>query len=134
MTNDKKIIIVEDDEDINNLLAYNLGKEGFTVEQVFDGVSAIQRIKEDVFNLIILDIMLPGINGFDICRQIKDDPRYYRSFIVVISAKCREQDKLYAHLLGADCYLTKPFNLANLLSAVKEICASLDKEYVVENG
>jgi DNA-binding response OmpR family regulator len=134
MPNSKHIIIVEDDKDINSFIAYNLSKEGFAVEQAFDGQSAMQKIKENVFNIIILDIMLPGINGFDICREVKNDPRYARSFVVVISAKCQEQDKLYAHLLGADCYLTKPFNLASLLRAVNEISGVLDKEYLVKNG
>ena len=134
MVNDKKVIIVEDDKDISNLLAYNLVKEGFMVEQIFDGVSAMQRVKEEVFNIIILDIMLPGIDGFDICRQIKEDPRYFRSFIVVVSAKCHEQDKLYAYLLGADYYLAKPFSLAGLLNAIKEISTTLNKEYLVIKG
>ena len=134
MVSDKKIIIVEDDKDISNLIAYNLNKEGFIVEQTFDGVSAMQRVKEEVFNIVILDIMLPGIDGFDICRQIKEDPRYFRSFIVVVSAKCHEQDKLYAYLLGADYYLAKPFTLTSLLNAVKEISVSLGKEYLVKKG
>ncbi|MFA4992386.1 MAG: response regulator [Candidatus Omnitrophota bacterium] len=131
MANDKKVIIVEDDKGISSLIAYNLGKEGFMAEQAFDGAGAMQRIKEDVFNIVILDIMLPGIDGFDICKEIKSDSRYSRSFIVVVSAKCNEQDKLYAHLLGADYYLTKPFSLSCLLAAVKEISESLDKEYLV---
>jgi DNA-binding response OmpR family regulator len=134
MVNNKKIIIVEDDKDINSLIAYNLTKDGFTVEQVFDGASAMQRIKEDVFNIIILDIMLPGIDGFDICKEIESDIRYCRSFTVIVSAKCNEQDRLYAHLLGADYYLTKPFNLANLMGMVREINESLDKEYLVKRG
>ena len=134
MPNDKKVIIVEDDKDINDLIAYNLRKSGFATEQVFDGLNAMQRIKAEVFNIVILDIMLPGIDGFDICRQIKEDPRYFRSFVVVVSAKCHEQDKLYAHLLGADCYLTKPFNLASLLSAVNEISEALEKKYLVRRG
>lgn len=134
MFNNKRVLIVEDDVDITNLIDYNLRKEGFVTEQVFDGLSAMQRIKQEVFNIIILDIMLPGMDGFGICKEIKDDPRYSRSFIVVVSAKCHEQDKLYAHLLGADCYLTKPFSLVSLLNAVKEISVSLDKEYLVKNG
>ena len=134
MTINKKVIIVEDDKDISNLIAYNLVKEGFSVVQIFDGISAMQKIKEEVFNIVILDIMLPGIDGFDICRQIKEDLRYSRSFIVVVSAKCHEQDKLYAHLLGADCYLTKPFSLVSLLNAVQEISAALDKKYLVKSG
>lgn len=132
MPGQKKVIIVEDDRDINGLIAYNLRNEGYSVAQFYDGLSALHKIKDDIFNIIILDIMLPGIDGFDLCHQIKEDPRYSRSFIVVVSAKCHEQDKLYAHLLGADCYLTKPFSLVNLLNAVKEISASLDKQYSVQ--
>ena len=74
MLANKKVIIVEDDKDINNLIAYNLRKEDFCVEQVFDGLSARERIKGGVFNIIILDFMLPGIDGFEICKEIKDDP------------------------------------------------------------
>jgi two-component system alkaline phosphatase synthesis response regulator PhoP len=73
MNNDKKIIIVEDDENINSLIAYNLVKEGFNVEQAFDGAKAMQRIKEEIFNIVILDIMLPGVNGFDICKEINSE-------------------------------------------------------------
>ncbi len=134
MVNDKKIIIVEDDRDISSLIAYNLNKEGFLTEQFFDGASAMQRIKEEVFNIVVLDIMLPGKDGFDICKEIKEDSRYSRSFIVVVSAKCHEQDKLYANLLGADYYLTKPFKLTSLLGAVNQISRSLDREYLVSKG
>ena len=133
MTTEKRVIIVEDDKDINDLIAYNLRKEGFVVEQVFDGLDARQRLAEESFNIVILDIMLPGIDGFDICREIKESPMQARTFIVVVSAKCRQQDKLYAHLLGADCYLTKPFSLSVLLGAVKEISANLDKEFLVKS-
>lgn len=134
MVNDKKIIIVEDDRDISSLIAYNLNKEGYLTEQVFDGASAMQRIKEEVFNIVVLDIMLPGKDGFDICKEIKEDIRYSRSFIVVVSAKGHEEDKLYANLLGADYYLTKPFKLTSLLGAVSQISQSLDREYSVIKG
>jgi DNA-binding response OmpR family regulator len=132
MSNAKKVVIVEDDCDISNLIAYNLRREGFCVEQIFDGLNAASRLKEDVFNIFILDIMLPGTDGFELCKAIKDDPRHSRSFIIMVSAKCHEQDRLYAHLLGADYYLTKPFSLAELVSAVKESSLFLDKEYLVK--
>jgi len=132
MPSDKKVIIIEDDRDINDLIAYNLRKEGFIAEQAFDGLSTEGRLKGGGFNIVILDIMLPGIDGFDICRRIKEDPVNFRTFIIVVSAKCHEQDKLYAHLLGADCYLTKPFSLGSLLSVVKEASSSLDREYLVK--
>ena len=103
------------------------------MEQVFDGLSAQERFKKESFNIVILDIMLPGIDGFDICKLIKDDPRNFHTFIMVVSAKSHEQDKLYAHLLGADYYLSKPFNLASLLNTVREISLNLDKEFLVKN-
>ena len=133
MISAKKVIIVEDDKDINNLIAYTLRKEGFVTEQVFDGLSARQRLAGENFNIVILDIMLPGIDGFDICKEIKDNPMHARTFIVVVSAKCHQQDKLYAHLLGADCYLTKPFSLSSLLGVIKEISVTLDKEFLVKS-
>ncbi len=129
----KKVLIIEDDKDINDLIAYNLRNEGFYAEQFFDGLSARKRLRKESFSIVILDIMLPGIDGFDICKLIKDDPRNFRTFIIVVSAKFHEQDKLYAHLLGADCYLSKPFNLASLLSTVREISANLDKEFLVKS-
>ncbi len=134
MVDAKKVIIVEDDRDISSLIAYNLRKEGFFVEQFFDGLNAMRRIEEGCFNIVILDIMLPGIDGFELCKAIKDNPRYSRSFIIMVSAKCREQDRLYAHLLGADYYLTKPFSLAELVSAVRESSEFLDREYSVRTS
>ncbi|MDD5120729.1 MAG: response regulator [Candidatus Omnitrophica bacterium] len=132
MFGEKKVLIVEDDPDINNLIAYNLQKEGFNIEQVFDGLSAQEKLKKESFNIVVLDIMLPGINGFDVCKMIKDDPRNFNTFIIVISAKSCQQDKLYAHLLGANYYLSKPFNLVDLLSTVRQISANLDKEFLVK--
>jgi DNA-binding response OmpR family regulator len=132
MHNDKKVIIIEDDRDINDLIAYNLRKEGFVIEQAFDGRIGRDYLKGGSFNIVILDIMLPGIDGFDICKEIKEDPVNFRTFIIVVSAKCHEEDKLYAHLLGTDYYLTKPFSLESLLNAVKEASSSLDREYLVK--
>lgn len=134
MTGDKRILIVEDDKDINTLIAYNLKKSGFSVEQEFNGKDAMRKIREEVFDIVILDIMLPEIDGFDICKEIEDDPRYFRSFVVVVSAKSRQQDRLYAHLLGADYYLSKPFTISELMAAVNEIIRSVAGEYSVKNG
>ncbi|MDD5027096.1 MAG: response regulator, partial [Candidatus Omnitrophica bacterium] len=78
MKNTAKIIIVEDDKDISGLITYNLRKEGFLVEQVFDGYTATDKIRSTHFDIAIVDIMLPGIDGFDICREIKsgDNPSF----------------------------------------------------------
>jgi two-component system alkaline phosphatase synthesis response regulator PhoP len=134
MINSKEVLIVEDDKDINDFIAYSLRKEGFLVEQIFDGLSARQRLASTSNKIVILDIMLPGLDGFDLCKQIKDDPRHAGTFIVIISAKCHEQDKLYAHLLGADYYLVKPFSLVSLLSVLKEVKSNLSREFLVKSS
>jgi DNA-binding response OmpR family regulator len=132
MEKQTKIIIIEDDKDISTLIAYNLRKEGFLVEQVFDGYAAAEKLKNEHFNIAIVDIMLPGLNGFEICREIKNGgSSSFGTFVIVISAKVNFQDKLYAHIMGADCYFAKPFSIAILLDSVKEIKAMQDKEFVV---
>lgn len=126
------VLIVEDDRDVNNLIAYNLRKKGFLVEQVFDGFIAREKLKNNFFPIVILDIMLPGIDGFDICRDIKSSISGGRSYVVMISAKSSEQDKLYAHILGADCYLTKPFKVGSLILVVEEIRGFIEKEFTIK--
>jgi len=128
-----KIIVVEDDPDINKLIAYNLRKEGFIVEQAFDGDEALEKLRSEHFNIVILDIMLPGINGFDICQEIKERDNPSQSFIIVISARSSSQDKLHAHILGADCYLSKPFRVATLVGIIKELQEMQDKSYTVKH-
>jgi DNA-binding response OmpR family regulator len=128
------ILIVEDDKNINDLIAYNLRNKGFLVEQIFDGVIASERLKNALFPIVILDIMLPGIDGFDICRDIKSSVLGGRSYVVMISAKASEQDKLHAHILGADCYLTKPFSVGSLISVIEEISGFIEKEFSVKLG
>ena len=131
---DPMVLIVEDDRDINDLIAYNLRKKGFSVEQIFDGLMAREKLENNFFPIVILDIMLPGIDGFDICRDIKSSISGGRSYVVMISAKGSEQDKLYAHILGADCYLTKPFRVGSLISVLEEIKGFIDKEFSVKLG
>ena len=126
-----KIIVIEDDPNINKLISYNLRKEGFIVEQVFDGDEAVERLGSEYFSIVILDIMLPGINGFDICKEIKENDNSSKSFIIVVSARSSSQDKLYAHILGADCYLSKPFRVGALIDVVKEVQAMKNKIFSV---
>lgn len=131
MKNEKKIIVIEDEKDINELIAYNLKKEDFTISQAFDGIEAQHILENERFDIVILDIMLPGIDGFRICKIIKDNPAAFRTFIIVVSAKDHPDDKLYAHILGAHYYLTKPFSMRGLMDIVKEICSILEKEFTV---
>ncbi len=127
-----KVIVIEDDPDINKLITYALQKEGFAVEQVFDGNIGAQRLKSDYFNIVVLDIMLPGLSGYDICKEIKEKDSLPKPFVIVISAKSSYQDKLYAHILGADCYLSKPFRVGKLTEIVNEIRQMQNKNYTVK--
>lgn len=129
----RKIIVIEDDKDINALIAYNLRKQGFFVEQVFDGESARERLKNGDFNIAILDIMLPGADGFDICKEIKKSDYSHKTFVIMVTAKSSPQDKLYAHILGADGYFTKPFSIGLLMNTVNEINALQNKQFLVKD-
>ena len=121
-TMDKKssVIVIEDDQDISSLIDYNLKKNGFPVERVFDGDDALELLAQRHFDIVILDIMLPGISGLEICQKLKQAPGSEQPFVIIISAKTSAQDKLCAHIIGADGYLAKPFGIDYLINMVKE--------------
>lgn len=133
MESKNTVIVVEDDKDINELIAYNLRKEGFYVEQIYDGLTAREKLNSGNFGIVILDLMLPGIDGFDLCKEFKENENYSRAFFVIVSARDHAQDKLYAHILGADFYFTKPFNVGALVSTVKEIGLMQRREFTVSH-
>ena len=113
---DTKILLVEDDEAINNMIKKSLIKEGYKVSNVFDGQGALDAWKNEEFKLIILDIMLPNIDGIEVMRRIR-----LKSMvpILMVSAKAEECDKVIGLGLGADDYLVKPFSIAELMARVK---------------
>lgn len=110
------ILIVEDDKDLSDVMRDYLGNEGYIVVQVFTGTEAVTKTKEIKPTLIILDIMLPGIEGIEVCRQIRS---YSHCPIIMVSAKQSDSDKLLSFGIGADDYMTKPFSLLELVGRVK---------------
>ena len=114
-------MVVEDDRSINRLISYNLSKNGFEAECVYDGLEAQDRLAHEVYDLVILDIMLPGTDGFHVCKTIKENPAAFKTFVVILTAKAESQDKIYGNLVGADRYLTKPFSIVNLMQVVNEL-------------
>lgn len=110
------ILIVEDEKHISNLLKTCLEREGYRCHQVFDGAEAIDRFQKVNPDLVILDIMLPGINGFDLCRKIREFSHVY---ILMLTAKQEMIDKITGLELGADDYMTKPFSVEELLTRVR---------------
>ncbi len=115
----EKILIVEDDEDIQELLHYNLFKQGYDVECASSGEEGLSKVKEFVPDLILLDLMLPGIGGIDVCKEIKAGRLGADVAIIILSAKGEEADIVTGLELGADDYITKPFSPKILIARVK---------------
>lgn len=117
----KKILVVDDEKDIAELVGYNLTKDGFSVITVFDGEEALNQIKANSFDLILLDLMLPGIQGMDLCKQLKSAPETSSIPIIMLTAKIDELDKVLGLEMGADDYITKPFSVRELVARVKAV-------------
>jgi len=117
----KKILIVDDEEDILELVAYNLEQNGFQVEKAATGEAGLKAARSENPGLIILDLMLPGINGLDICRLLKSDPDTKNIPIVMLTAKGEESDVVRGLELGADDYVTKPFSPKVLVARIKSV-------------
>ncbi len=120
-----KILIVDDEQDIVELVSYNLEKEGFKTVKAFDGEAALKMVKTQKPDLIILDLMLPKMNGLDICRAIRSNPETLSLPIIMLTAKGDEVDKIIGLENGADDYVTKPFSVKELIARVRSILRRL---------
>jgi two-component system alkaline phosphatase synthesis response regulator PhoP len=116
-----KILIVEDDRDIVEMVEYNLKGEGFETLSAFDGKQGIESAGREQPDLIILDLMLPVIDGFEVCRIVKNNQATANIPIIILSAKSQETDKVVGLELGADDYVTKPFSPRELIARIKAI-------------
>ncbi len=114
-------MVVDDEPDIVELVAYNLQKEGFIVSSASDGEDALAKIREEKFDFIILDLMLPGMPGMEICRVLRNDPKTKNLPIIMLTAKGEEVDKILGLEVGADDYLTKPFSPRELLARIRAV-------------
>ncbi len=112
-------LVVEDEEKMQSLLKDNLEFEGYQVSTAKDGRKALEIINENVFDLILLDVMMPHISGFDVCKKIRADGN--TTPVIMLTAKGEEIDKVLGLELGADDYITKPFSLRELLARIKAI-------------
>ena len=115
------ILIVEDEKDIVKMLEYNLKKEGFKTLAVRNGEAAIDTAKSEHPELVILDLMLPGIDGLEVCRTLKADSKTSSIPIIMLTAKSQESDKVVGLELGADDYMTKPFSPRELIARIKAV-------------
>lgn len=115
------VLIVEDEDDIRELLAYHLEKDGFSVIQAGNGKQALEQTQSEKPQIILLDIMLPDMDGLSVCRQIKRDPALNATPIIMVTAKGEEIDRIVGLELGADDYIVKPFSLREVSLRIKAI-------------
>jgi two-component system OmpR family response regulator/two-component system alkaline phosphatase synthesis response regulator PhoP len=113
------ILIVDDEEPIQELLKFNLEKEGYTVLVAYDGPSALRIVEEKRPDLVILDVMLPGMDGMEVCNQLRQNSISRDIPVIMLTAKVEEIDKVLGLELGADDYLTKPFSPRELLARIR---------------
>ena len=122
-----RILIVEDDQDINELIAKNLKLVGHSYLQAFDGIEAISLAEKNPFDLILLDIMLPGMDGFEVMKKIPLAP------VIFITAKDGLKDKLNGLSLGADDYIVKPFEMLEMLARIEAVLRRTNKDTTTFN-
>lgn len=116
-----RVLLVEDDADIRELIRYNLAQEGFIVEEAADGVQALEKVKRRVPDLMVLDLMLPGMPGLQVCRQMRAERETTHLPILIVTAKGTEVDKVLGLEMGADDYVVKPFSPRELVARVKAL-------------
>ncbi|MFH1025881.1 MAG: response regulator [Nitrospirota bacterium] len=121
METPKNILIVDDEADLVELVSYNLKKEGFIVDSASDGETALTKIRKGKYGLLILDLMLPRIQGMELCRILRNDPKTSVLPIIMLTAKGEEVDRILGLEMGADDYMAKPFSPRELVARVKAV-------------
>ncbi len=117
----KKILIADDEKDIVELIAFNLEQEGFSAIKAFDGEKAWESIQKDKPDLVILDLMMPGISGMDVCRMIRKSAATAALPVIMLTAKSDAMDKILGLEVGADDYITKPFHVRELIARIRAV-------------
>ncbi len=117
----QNILVIEDEEDILELVVYNLVREGYQAEGVASGEEALAAVRRNVPDLIVLDLMLPGLDGLELCRQLKGNPRTQHVPLVMLTARSEEADIVTGLEMGADDYVTKPFSPKIFLARVRAV-------------
>lgn len=118
-----KILIVDDEPGIVMSLEFLMKKEGYQVYIARDGAEALDIIRQETPHLVLLDIMMPSVDGYEVCRQVKESESLQETKIIFLSAKSKESDIEKGLSFGADLYLTKPFSTRNLMAKVQELTA-----------
>ena len=117
----QKILIVDDEEHIRELLKFNLNNSGYDTILASNGVEALKYAKDEIPDLVLLDIMIPEMDGIEVCKNIRAEKTLVNTSIIMLTAKSEELDKILGLELGADDYITKPFSIRELLARVKAV-------------
>lgn len=117
----KTILIADDEADLLETISFRLEASGYSVITALDGQEAVDKARAAKPDIILLDVMMPKMNGFQACKEIKTDPATRSIPIIILSAKTQQSDKFWGEEVGADSYVTKPFEAADLLSAIKKL-------------
>ena len=115
------ILVIDDEKDLIELVRYNLEKEGFDVIAANDGQSGLEVVKRHRPDLVVLDLMMPGLDGLQVCQRLRSDPRSGRIPVIMLTAKATEADRVVGLELGADDYITKPFSPREVVARVKAV-------------
>ncbi len=124
----KKVLIIEDEKDLAELLAFNLEKEGYSAICVHDGKIGLERAGTDLPDLILLDLMLPGMHGTEVCKALRKDQRTVHIPIIMITAKGDEIDRVVGFEVGADDYIVKPFSMREVALRIKAVMRRFEHE------
>lgn len=117
----KKILIVEDDRSLSDVLAYNLKQQGYDVLAAYDGQDGLDQARLKLPDLILLDVMLPVLDGHEVCRRLRADSTTKDAMIIMLTARSEESDQIVGFSLGADDYVTKPFKVKVLIERIKAL-------------
>ena len=138
MSNKGTILVIDDEKDLIEMVRYNLDKEGFDVISATDGHSAIEIAQRHKLDLIVLDLMMPGMDGLEVCKRLRTDARTGRVPLIMLTAKATEADRIVGLELGADDYITKPFSPRELVARIKAIlrrtATRADPEQLIRHG
>lgn len=119
----KKILIADDEQNIVISVEFLMRREGYEVLVAGDGEAALERIRSEKPDLVLLDVMMPKKNGFDVCQEVRADPAFSATRILMLTARGRDTEVAKGLALGADAYMTKPFSTKELVDKVRELLA-----------
>ncbi len=132
--NRKRVLVVDDEKDIVDLIRFNLERNGYDVLTAGDGITALELAAKEIPDLIVLDLMLPGVNGTEVARRLKADPATANVPIVMLTAKSEETDVIVGLTLGAEDYVTKPFSIKILLARLNTVLRRSEAPVLSPNG